>query len=406
MSKNLLFLFVVATFIGFAEKTTAQTCTGSLTVTLTGSTSGTALAAPTVDSATQHYCSGTLLSTLKAVATSGATINWYAAASGGSAISTSTALTAGDYYASQTLTATSCESANRIKVTVVINAATAISTQPTDASPVCIGGSASLTVVATGTNLSYQWYDNGSTNSNSGGSAISGATSSTYSAITTTAGVKYYYVVVSGYCGSAITSTAVKVTVNTSTAITTSPVNQSVCLSSTVTALTVAATGSGTLTYQWYSNTTNSNSGGTSLGASSGAQTAAYIPTSTTAGTFYYYVVATSSFCGSATSSAATFTVNALPSAGTCTVANDACQVSAGEIKVAITVAGSNIYTLAGTSKTVSPSPTIGTITTLTNPSPTTASGIVTYDFTGLAGNAEYKFKITDSNGCVIGATH
>ncbi len=403
MSKKLSLLFLVATVIGIAVKTNAQTCTGSLTVTLTGSTSGTALAVPTADSSTQHYCSGTLVSALKAIATSGATINWYAGSSGGSALSTSSVLSSSDYYASQTLTATGCESVSRVKVTVVINAATAISTPPTDASPVCIGGPASLTVAATGTNLSYQWYDNGTSNSNSGGSAISGATSSTYTASTTTAGVKYYYVVVSGYCGSAVTSSAVKVTVNASTAITTSPVNQAVCLNGTVTALTVAATGSGTLTYQWYSNTTNSNSGGTSI---SSATSASYTPPSTTSGTYYYYAIATSSSCGSATSSVAIFTVNALPIAGTCTVANDACQVSAGEIKVAITVAGSNTYTLVGTSSTVSPSPTVGTITTLTNPSPTTASGIITYDFTGLPGNAEYKFKVTDSNGCVVGATH
>ncbi len=404
MLKNLFFLFTVATFIGFTTQTIAQTCTGSLTVTLNGSSSGKALTAPTADSATQHYCSGTLLSTLKAIATSGATINWYSASSGGSALATSTVLASGDYYASQTLTATSCESVNRLKVTVVINSVTSISSQPTDAPPVCIGGSAALTVGATGTNLSYQWYDNGITNSNSGGSAISGATSSTYSAMTTTSGTKYYYVVVSGYCGSAVTSSVVKVTVNASTAITTSPVIQSVCLNSSVTALTVAATGSGTLSYLWYSNTTNSNSGGTSIPS---AISSSYTPSSTTAGTFYYYAIATSSSsCGSATSSAASFTVNALPIAGTCTVANDACQVSAGEIKISITIAGSNSYTLMGTSSTVSPSPIVGTITTLTNPSPSNVSGIITYDFTGLSGNAEYKFKITDSNGCVVGATH
>lgn len=403
MSKKHFLLFLVAVSLLMTAKTNAQTCSGSLTVTLTGSASGTALAAPTADSATQHYCSGTLLSTLKAVATSGATINWYAASSGGSALSTSSVLTAGDYYASQTLTSTSCESVNRVKVTVVINAATAISTQPTDATPVCINGAASLTVAATGTNLTYQWYDNGTTNSNASGSAISGATSSTYSALTTTAGVKYYYVIVSGFCGSAITSAAVKVTVNAATAITTSPINQTVCLNGTVTALTAAATGSGIISYQWYSNTTNSTSGGTVI---STATTSTYALSSTTAGIYYYYVVATSSSCGSATSSVATFTVNALPIAGTCTVANDACQVSAGEIKVTITVAGSNTYTLAGTSSTVSPSPTVGTITVLTNPSPTTASGIITYDFTSLPGNAQYKFKITDSNGCVVGATH
>ena len=47
----------------------------------------------------------------------------------------------------------------------------------------------------------------------------------------------------------------------------------------------------GTVTYQWYSNVENTNSGGTSLGA--GAQTASYTPSTAAAGTTYYYVVAT-----------------------------------------------------------------------------------------------------------------
>ena len=44
--------------------------------------------------------------------------------------------------------------------------------------------------------LTYQWYSNGTTNSNSGGTAISGATSASYKPPTTTAGTTYYYVVI------------------------------------------------------------------------------------------------------------------------------------------------------------------------------------------------------------------
>lgn len=54
--------------------------------------------------------------------------------------------------------------------------------------------------------------------------------------------------------------------------------------------LTIAANGSGTLNYQWYSNEANSNSGGSIIG--NATDTAYSIPT-TTAGTTYYYCVVT-----------------------------------------------------------------------------------------------------------------
>ena len=50
--------------------------------------------------------------------------------------------------------------------------------------------------------------------------------------------------------------------------------------------LKVAANGSTALSYQWYSNTTNSNSGGSPTGVASAAFT---IPTTLTEGTYYYY---------------------------------------------------------------------------------------------------------------------
>ena len=71
-----------------------------------------------------------------------------------------------------------------------------INTNPADKTS-CVGGAASLSVVATvskGT-LSYQWYSN-TIDSNSGGTIIDGAVNSTYSAPADTAGTIYYYCVV------------------------------------------------------------------------------------------------------------------------------------------------------------------------------------------------------------------
>ena len=69
-----------------------------------------------------------------------------------------------------------------------------ISAHPsTTASNICLNGvAAALTVTANGTSPTYQWYSN-TTNSNTGGTLISGATTNTYTPPTNTAGTTYYY---------------------------------------------------------------------------------------------------------------------------------------------------------------------------------------------------------------------
>jgi len=86
------------------------------------------------------------------------------------------------------------------------------------------------------------------------------------------------------------------------TTITTQPATSvTYCKDATATALNVVATGEGTLAYQWYSNTTNNNTGGSLI---TGANAATYTPSITATGTTYYYAVVTAS-CGVATSTVA-----------------------------------------------------------------------------------------------------
>ena len=86
------------------------------------------------------------------------------------------------------------------------------------------------------------------------------------------------------------------------TTITTQPATSvTYCKDATTTALNVVATGEGTLAYQWYSNTTNNNTGGSLI---TGANAATYTPSITATGTTYYYAVVTGS-CGVATSTVA-----------------------------------------------------------------------------------------------------
>lgn len=133
---------------------------------------------------------------------------------------------------------------------LTVNTSNAITTQPSvTAQNICINTSATaLSVVATGTSLSYQWYSNTSA-SNSGGTLISGANSASYTPPTNTAGTKYYYVIVSGSCGASVTSNvsgAIVVNAN-STAALSSAVgtdNQTVLNDSTpITTVTYALSG-------------------------------------------------------------------------------------------------------------------------------------------------------------------
>jgi hypothetical protein len=139
------------------------------------------------------------------------------------------------------------------------------------------------------------------------------ATDPTYTATNLTATTWYRAVVTSG--GTSATSSSVAVTVSEAptitTDVTTTPYN--ITQNGISPILGVLASGSN-LTYQWYSNTINSNTGGTAI---AGATVSSFIPDVHTVGTSYYYASVGGS-CGSVKSSAATVIVNpaATPVAG------------------------------------------------------------------------------------------
>ena len=90
-----------------------------------------------------------------------------------------------------------------------------ITTQPTGATYTKGATATALKVVASGDDLTYQWYSNTS-NSTSGATKINGETNSTYTPSTSTAGTKYYYCIVSsGTCST--TSNIVSVVVKNPT---------------------------------------------------------------------------------------------------------------------------------------------------------------------------------------------
>jgi hypothetical protein len=110
----------------------------------------------------------------------------------------------------------------------------------------CPGTSASFSVSATGTGLSYQWYK--------GGDPLAGQTgSSLVLANVSAADAGTYSVVVSGTCGNAVTNSA-SLTVNQNVVVASAPVSVTNC-PGTSASFNVSATGTG-LSYQWYKGAT------------------------------------------------------------------------------------------------------------------------------------------------------
>ena len=126
-----------------------------------------------------------------------------------------------------------------------------------------------------------------------------------------------------------------------------STATQTQCLNGTFNAITVTATGTN-LVYQWFSNTTANNTGGTSLGSNNGAQTYSYIPQATTAGTKYYYCVV-SGDCGTPQSSAISgaFIVNPL-AVPTVSGAASICNNSTGNIYTTQSGMSSYVWNITG----------------------------------------------------------
>ena len=178
-----------------------------------------------------------------------------------------------------------------------------ISTQPESTDYLAGATVKPLTVVATldGYSLSYQWYEN-TTNSNTGGNPISGATTKSYTPTLSSTGTTYYYCVVTATKEGSETLTATsdvaKITVSEPyIKFTKQPTSGSYAINDAASALTVvAATNLGVEpTYQWYSNSSKATEGSTLI---ENATSASYTPSTSTVGTKYYYCKASATLNG------------------------------------------------------------------------------------------------------------
>jgi hypothetical protein len=104
---------------------------------------------------------------------------------------------------------------NTASSTVTVNPSTNITAQPAGYTILATGTSPSaLTVTASGTNLTYQWYSN-TVNSTTNATLITSATNASYTP-PATAGAMYYFVIIHGDCGSDVTSNLVAVVISDS----------------------------------------------------------------------------------------------------------------------------------------------------------------------------------------------
>lgn len=189
-------------------------------------------------------------------------------------------------------------------LTVIVNGDTQIDNQPSGNLPyeVCFGDIFSpISVVASGAiGLTYQWFRN-TIDSNTGGTAVPGATSATFTPLSSAEGESYYYVVVTGQCTVVTSDVSVRylVTPPVTTVITPLDTNpQTICPGDNFSPLTFEASGAN-LTYQWYRNTTASTTGGTAI---AGADQSTFTPSNSDFGPVYYFAQAASD-CGTVTSS-------------------------------------------------------------------------------------------------------
>jgi hypothetical protein len=278
----------------------------------------------------------------------GTNIKWYAVTTGGTALSSTTALTNGaTYYASQT-NAAGCES-TRTAVVVTISS---IIVPPTVATPVTYCQNAPATAL-TATGINLKWYT-----SATGG--IGNTTAPTPS--TTTVGTTSYWVSSSDNNGNESQRSKIDVVINAlpSTPSVSTPVTY--CQNATASALTASGTN-----LKWYT----AQTGG--MGS-----TTAPTPSTSTAGTTSYWVSSTNANGCESERVKIEVVINALPSTPSVSTPVTYCQNATAS---ALTATGTNLqwYTIATNGISSNIAPTANTTT---------------------AGTTSYWVSQTNANGC------
>ncbi len=221
------------------------------------------------------------------------------------------------YYVTVTANGSGCAPVTSEVAEISVVDDPTITSQPIISQELCQGTTPQdLEVQVTGglgTNYTFQWYSN-TTNVNTGGAIIAGATNATFTPPTTAVGTLYYYAeITQPDPGCSVVSDVSQVIINQAPTITSQPISETICFGEAFNTLSVAfANGVGTPTFQWYSNTVNDATTGTPIAGEIGTT---YTPPSGTVGTVYYYAIITfsSGGCTEITSTISEQTVNETP---------------------------------------------------------------------------------------------
>ena len=279
----------------------------------------TVLSAPTITTqpASQSIAAGGSVSLVAAASGNPTpTVQWQVSTNGGTSYSPIAGATSATYSFSATAAqngnlfeavfSNSQGSATTAAATLTVLTAPAVTTQPVSQS-IGVGKQVTFSAAASGNPTpTVQWQV--SSNGGATYSAISGATSASYSfTAAASQNGNLYEAVFTNSQGSATTAAAT-LNVLTAPTITTQPLSQSIAAAATAT-FTAAATGNPTPTVQWQVST----NGGATYAAISGATSTTYSFTTTAnqSGNLYQAVFTNSQ--GSATTAAATLTVLTAP---------------------------------------------------------------------------------------------
>ncbi len=284
-----------------------------------------------------------------------------------------------------------------------VNALPAITTNPPSTTTACAGNNASITVVATGAAISYQWQlstNGGSTWANMSNSATyNNVTSATLDILSanTTLNNNQYRCYISGTCSPAVTSAASTFAVSILPAISANPQASTTICETNNASFSVTATGTG-ITYQWQLST-NGGSIWTNLvnGAPySNVTTSTMNITSATTGLSgnQYRCVVTGSCSPTAVSTVAALTVQQLPFISADPVSIPTCP--AGNASFSITAGGTGI-TYQWQLSTNGGS----TWTNLTNTAPYSNVNTATINITGATLSMNnYQYRCVVSGAC------
>ncbi len=318
VTNNLIWSASVGTFN--ANVWTSPTAVGTYTITATSVdepsvfvTTTASISAPVIMSqpTSQHVCTGGSI-VLSVTATYAASYQW----------SLNDVPIPNATSATYTVPAAAAGDAGNYSVTVTNGAGSVTS----NIAVVAVGSTitsnpANLTVLPTQTAMfavaaqglppfTYQWYQIAS--GASSGTAIPGATSSTYitPAVDTTYSGDQYYAIVADSCATPLTSAAATLTVvagNAAPTIITQPVGETVAPGDT-TSFTVVASGTPALAYQWYVIPAGQTTGVLVSGATSASYTVPGADTAVSNDQDQYYVIVTNNY-GQAVSQPATLAV-------------------------------------------------------------------------------------------------